>query len=196
MKTITLSVLAVFLIGFVNAQEKKDMSFGVKGGLNISSISNAEGDGVTSSALVGFHAGVFGEFMLSDKFGLQPEVLYSSQGVKIKFDGDKGDQKLDYIIIPVMAKYYVADAFSLELGPQIGFLTSAKVKSGGVSVSDKEFFKSTDFGINFGGGYDVTKNIILAARYNLGITRIQKDLSPGEKESKNSVFQISLGYRF
>jgi hypothetical protein len=47
--------------------------------------------------------------------------LSASQGVKIKFDGDKGDQKLDYIIILVVTKYYVADAFSLELGPQIGF---------------------------------------------------------------------------
>jgi hypothetical protein len=55
MKIITLSVLALF---FVNAQEKKDMSFRVKGGLNIACIVNAEGYGVTSSALVEFHAGV------------------------------------------------------------------------------------------------------------------------------------------
>jgi hypothetical protein len=58
MKIITLSVLALFFVGFVNAQEKKDMSFRVKGGLNIACIVNAEGYGVTSSALVEFHAGV------------------------------------------------------------------------------------------------------------------------------------------
>lgn len=70
-------------MGFICAQDKKDMSFGIKGVLNISSISNVEGDGLNSSSLVGFHAGFFGEFMISDKFAIQPEVLYSTQGVKL-----------------------------------------------------------------------------------------------------------------
>ncbi len=126
MKKITLLLVTVFTIGFVNAQDKENMSFGVKGGLNVSSITNADQDGVNSKSLIGFHVGFFGEFMISDKFAIQPELLYSAQGVKLDFDGDNGDLKLDYINIPVMAKYYVADAFSLELGPQIGFLVSAK----------------------------------------------------------------------
>jgi hypothetical protein len=196
MKKITLLVAAVFTIGFVNAQDKKDMSFGIKGGLNISSISNVEGDGVNSNSLVGFHAGFFGEFMITDKFTIQPEVVYSAQGVKLESGGDKGDLKVDYIIIPVMGRYYVAEAFSLELGPQIGFLVSAKAKSGGESIDVKSDLKSTDISLDFGAGYDITRNLMLGARYNLGLTRVQKDKVPGESDSKNSVFQISLGYKF
>lgn len=196
MKKIIFSTVAFLLFGFVNGQDKKDMSFGVKGGLNISSISNSDGGGVNSKALVGFHVGVFGEFMVSDKFAVQPELLYSAQGVTLEFDGDKGDLKLDYILIPVMAKYYVADSFSLELGPQIGFLVSAEAKSGGESEDIKDTLKSTDVSLDFGAAYNITKNFMLGARYNLGLTRVQKDLAPGESESKNSVFQIALGYKF
>ena len=196
MKKIILTVVLVFTFGFVNAQEKEDMSFGAKGGLNISSITNADQDGVNSNSLVGFHIGFFGEFMISDEFAIQPELLYSTQGVKLEFEGDKGDLKLDYINIPVMAKYYVADAFSLELGPQIGFLVSAKAKSGGDSVDVKDDTKSIDVSLGFGANYNFAEKFMLGARYNLGLTRVQEDLFPGESESKNSVFQISVGYKF
>lgn len=196
MKKIILTVVMVFTLGFVNAQEKADMAFGVKGGLNISTITNADVDGVNSKSLVGFHVGFFGEFMISNKFAIQPEVLYSAQGTELEFEGISGDLKLDYITIPVMAKYYVADAFSLELGPQIGFLVSAKAKSDGESEDVKDELKSTDVSLNFGLGYDITQNFMIGARYSLGLTRLQDELIPGEDESKNSVFQISVGYKF
>jgi hypothetical protein len=184
MKKIIFTVVAVFTLGFVSAQEKEDMSFGVKGGLNLATVTNTAG----SKTLAGFHVGFFGTFMLDDSFALQPEVLYSMQGAKF----DDGDLKLDYIAVPVMLKYYVADAFSLELGPQVGFLVAAK--EDGVDI--KNDVKSIDFGINFGASYDITENFMLGARYNLGITRWQDQLFPGEAESKNSVFMISLGYKF
>lgn len=196
MKKIILTGVMVFTFGFVNAQEKAAMAFGVKGGLNISTITNADVDGVNSKSLVGFHVGFFGEFMVSYTFAIQPEILYSVQGTELEFEGESGDLKLDYITIPVMAKYYVADAFSLELGPQIGFLVSAKTKSGGVSEDVKDELKSTDVSLNFGLGYDITENLMIGARYNLGLTRLQDELFPGEDESKNSVFQISVGYKF
>ncbi|MDI6034619.1 porin family protein [Flavobacterium sp. LB2P84] len=196
MKKIILTVVMAFTFGFVNAQEKADMAFGVKGGLNISTITNADVDGVNSKSLVGFHVGFFGEFMISNTFAIQPEVLYSAQGTKFEFEGLDGDLKLDYITIPVMAKYYVADAFSLEVGPQIGFLVSAKAKSGGESEDVKDELKSTDVSLNFGLGYDITENFMIGARYNFGLTRLQDELFPDEDESKNSVFQISIGYKF
>ena len=198
MKKIMLMTVTFFVFGFANSQNKKEVSFGIKGGLNVSTITNVNSidTGVSSSALIGFHVGVFGEFLLSDKFSLQPELLYSTQGVKLNFSGETGDLKLDYINIPVMAKFYVAKEFSLEFGPQIGFLTSAKAKSGGASVDVKESMKSTDFGLDLGAGYDFGKNVTLGLLYNYGLTRVQKDLASGESESKNSVFQLSVGYKF
>ncbi|MFE3868985.1 porin family protein [Flavobacterium sp. LS2P90] len=196
MKKITLLLVTVFTFGSVNAQDKEDMSFGVKGGLNVSSVTNTDQDGLNSKSLIGFNLGFFGEFMISDKFAIQPELLYSAQGVKLESGGDDGDLKLDYINIPIMAKYYVANTFSLEFGPQIGFLVSAKAKSGGVSEDIKDQVKSTDVSLGFGASYYFAEKFMLGARYNLGLTRIQEDLFLGESESKNSVFQVSLGYKF
>lgn len=196
MKRITLLLVTVFTFGFVNAQDKKEMSFGVKGGLNVASISNIDEDGVNKDPLIGFHIGFLGEFMISDQFAIQPELLYSTQGVKANFDGEKADFKLDYINIPVMAKYYVADAFSLELGPQIGFLVSADAEAGGVSVDIKDELKSVDVSLGFGASYIFAEKFMLGARYNLGLTQVQEEVSPGDSEWKNSVFQISVGYKF
>ncbi len=196
MKKIIFTVAAIFAIGFVNAQEKEDMSFGVKGGLNISSITNSDVDGMDSNSMVGVHIGLFGEFKIADKFAIQPELLYSTQGVKLEESGFDADLKVDYINIPVMAKYYVAKDFSLEFGPQIGFVASAKIKSGGESVSIKDDVKSIDLSLGFGAAYNITDKFMVGARYNLGLTRLQKELEPGESDSKNSVFQISVGYKF
>lgn len=193
MKKIILSAIAVMAFGFANAQETK---FGVKAGLNIANIG---GDIEENKSLVGFHVGGFAEIKLSEKFAIQPELLYSAQGVK--YDGD-GDAKttLGYLNIPVMAKFYVADKFSLEAGPQIGFLLSAKDKfeEDGISVDldTKDAYKSIDFGLNFGAGYDFTENLSAGVRYNLGLSNIADTEDSDDFKINNSVFSISVGYKF
>jgi long-subunit fatty acid transport protein len=200
MKKVVLTAAAVFAFGFANAQ---DVKFGVKGGLNVATLT---GDIENASSKVGFHVGGFAEIKVSDKFAVQPELLFSTQGFKREYMEDFGgedvsvEQKtnLSYINIPVMAKYYVADGFSLEAGPQIGFLTSAKNKfeaEGEKEEEDaKDEFKSVDFGLNFGAGYDFTENLSAGLRYNLGLSNIAKD--SGDFKVKNSVFSVSLGYKF
>lgn len=185
MKKIILTAAAVLALSFANAQ---DVKFGVKGGLNIASITNSD----NANSLTGFHVGFFAELNVSEKFTLQPEVLYSIQGAK-----DSGiTLNLGYINLPIMAKYYVAKDFSLEFGPQIGFLISAKAKVDGESGNVKDLLKSTDFGLNLGAAYDISKNMTVGLRYNLGLSQVQKDLDPGEPASKNSVFSVSIGYKF
>lgn len=91
-----------------------------------------------------------------------------------------------------MAKFAVAEKFNLQAGPQIGFLMSASADSKDV----KDSFKSLDFGLNLGAGYDLTEKLFLEARYNLGLAQTQKDLGAGETAAKNAVIQLSLGYKF
>ena len=193
MKKIILTVLALSAFTFSNAQKKggsgDSTTFGVKAGLNLSSITNSDG----AKTQVGVNVGGFAKIMVADKFAVQPELLFSTQGAK--YDG--GSFNLSYINIPIMAKYYVADKFNLEAGPQIGFLMSAKAKADGFGSTDvKDMFKTTDFGLNLGAGYDISDNISVGARYCLGLSQLQKDLASGETASKNSVIQIDLGYRF
>lgn len=190
MKKIILSAVAIMAFGFANAQ---DVKFGVKGGLNVANLS---GDVNDNSALVGFHVGGFAEIKVSDKFAVQPELLFSTQGAKFDEGGSDVKFNLSYLNIPVMAKYFAAEKFSLEAGPQIGFLMSAKAKGDGGSIDIKDEMKSIDFGVNFGAGYDFTENLSAGVRYNLGLANIAKTEAGDNTKVKNSVFSISLGYKF
>lgn len=185
MKKILLTAAAVFAISFANAQ---DVKFGAKAGLNLSSLANAEG----AKTQVGFHLGGYATISVSDKFAVQPELLYSAQGAK--FEG--GSLNLSYINIPVMAKFNVADKFNLEVGPQVGLLMSASQKFSGGSLDVKEGYKTMDFGLNFGAGYDVAENINVGLRYCLGLSQLEKELATGQTATKNTNIQLSLGYRF
>lgn len=218
MKKILLSAVVVFTFGLTNAQ---DVSYGVKGGLNLSNLS---GDIEDTKSLFGAHVGAFAEIKITDKFSVQPELLFSMQGAKQEytyfesFEGftitetEKTTLKLGYLNLPIMAKYYVSDKFSLEAGPQIGFLLSAKVdfeytyretfdgvteiesESGSVDIKDE--VKSIDFGFGFGAAYNFTDKLSLGARYTLGLTSIAKDFEGESADIKNNVLQVSLGYKF
>ncbi|MDR0659553.1 MAG: PorT family protein [Prevotellaceae bacterium] len=187
MKKVLLVVTLMLTIGIVaNAQLK----FGVKAGANISNIA------VDADNKVGFNTGVFGEFKIS-KFAIQPEVLFSMQGAK----GADTKFETSYINIPVMAKYYIIKGLSVEAGPQIGFLTSAKFKpTEGDSEDVKEIMKKTDFAINFGASYELPIIPVgVFARYSLGITDLyDKDKLgiDGGDLGKNRVFQIGAFVKF
>ncbi|MCP2028796.1 hypothetical protein L1276_003967 [Flavobacterium sp. HSC-32F16] len=178
-------VLAVFtVLGFtnVNAQEIK---FGVKGGLNFSTVS---GDNTESiNYVTSYNLGVVSEIPLSEKFSFQPEVIYSRQGYTFNND----IVALNYLNIPLMAKYYVTKGLSVEAGPQIGFLLSAKNEK----IDVKDAFKTVDFGVNFGVGYKLENGLNFGARYNLGLSDIN-DIDNSSSKNKNGVFQISVGYFF
>ena len=184
MKKLLLTAAAVFAFGFANAQETK---FGVKAGINLS---NWGGDVEGTDSKVGLLVGGFAEIKLSDKFAVQPELLYSGMGAK---DGDVS-LNLNYLAVPVMAKYFVAEKFSLEAGPQIGFLMSAKAKLDGESEDIKDAFKSTDFGFNLGAGYDFTENISAGLRYNMGLSNILE--GSGDFKGTNNAFSLAVAYKF
>ncbi|AWK02804.1 PorT family protein [Flavobacterium crocinum] len=196
MRNFFLAAIAVMSFGVVNAQ---DIKFGVKGGVNLS---NFTGDIEDASSKVGFHVGGFAEFKLSDKFAIQPELLYSAQGAKFEDSFSKEKVSMSYLNIPIMAKYYIIDKLSVEAGPQAGFLLSAKsnwessyngkVASGKDNI--KDIFKTTDFSFNVGAGYDFTENLSAGLRYNFGLSNISDSKEGGKIH--NNVISLSLGYKF
>ena len=195
-----LFLLTFILTAFtINAQ---DVTFGAKAGLNFASMTgdDAEGlDGRTS-----FHLGVTAEIAVSDVFSIQPELLYSGQGYTDSgeintIDGDVNIDvagRVDYLNLPIMVKYYASDSFSLEFGPQIGFLLSAEQEiEGGLSQTDdlKDALKSTDFALNLGAGYKLDSGLNFGLRYSIGMTDVLDADSDG---FKHSVLQLSVGYNF
>jgi opacity protein-like surface antigen len=199
MKKVLLTI-AMVAAGFTaNAQ---DVKFGVKAGMNFASLNgNKEVTSTFKDSRTSFHIGAMAEISISEKFSFQPELLYSVQGASANsFQGTEADVtfKLDYITMPLMAKYYVSEGFSLEAGPQLAFNTTSKIKAeanGQEATEDmKDETNGFDLGLNFGLGYKLENGLNFSTRYNLGLSDIVKD-NEGDAV-KNGVFQVSVGYFF
>jgi len=195
--------IAVFTaVGLMSANAQT--SFGVKAGVNLA---NGAGDVEEADTKLGLHIGGFAEFMFTEKFAFQPELLYSMQGYKYEEDIEVGDGssvnvedkiKLDYINIPLIFKYYVTEGLAIEAGPQVGFLVSAKEELEGGGESEEfdidEAYNSLDYGVNFGLSYSLDMGVMFGARYYYGIADI--DDTSDDFDEKNSVIQLSVGYKF
>lgn len=179
MKKLLLSLLLLTGTFAVNAQSVK---FGVKGGVNFATI---RGNDLDVDSKTGFHVGGVAELKLGDKFSLQPELLYTELGTK---DSDN-ELTLNYISVPVMAKFYLLEGFSVEAGPQFSFLVKDELETPvGILNPQTEDF---DFGLNVGLGYNFNNGLFVQSRYTLGVSPIQEN-----PDVKNGAFQLSLGYQF
>ena len=173
MKKIILSAVAVFAFGATNAQEAK---FGVKAGVDLASAkSSTDFLGTTISATAtetGFYLGGFVDVAVSEKFHVQPELMY----VSVK--------DLDFIKIPVLAKFQVGTGFNLLAGPNLGFFTKKATGR-----------KSMNYGIDLGASYDINENFIIDARYDIGLANLIDGATGGDSLKLSGVF-IGVGYKF
>lgn len=190
-------VIAVAFFGVSSLSAQEYVVFGAKGGVNFS---NFAGDGFASfeedsNARTAYHLGLVAEIPVSDRFSVQPEVLYSAQGfdiVQIENNPDV-EFRLDYINVPVLAKFYVTDGLSLVAGPQFGFLVESEIKSENSETElNSENFNNFDMAVGFGAEYKFNK-FFLYGRYNAGLTDIYENENV---EAKNSVIQAGVGFMF
>ena len=93
---------------------------------------------------------------------------------------------------------------SFSLGPQIGYLVSAKIKSDAIPELDlqdgeldaMDAYKSIDLSAKLGLGYILDNNMFFQVSYGLSISKINELESPLNETNRNSVFQLSAGYKF
>jgi hypothetical protein len=211
------AALLVLLFGEDVASE--NFYFTLKLGANLSNLSGIEG----SKNALGLNFGLGVNIRLSDRFYLVPEFMpLSSKGAKsIPFQAT-GNSDLDqliqpttstaremnYIDIPIVAKYYVTEELGLEAGPQISILTSATdVYRGKINEDDDLVFENDvksrlntiDVGVVAGVTYSLWdarggKGLYVHARYAYGLTDMVKD-NPGNA-IKNSLFQFAVSFPF
>ncbi len=184
------SVLIAF---FATCTFAQGVSFGVKGGLNISNV-NASGGAITlnTKSLAGFHLGGYMTAMLTSNLGIQPELLYSTQGDVYDVLGLSFTTNFNYITIPLLLRYNANDMISFHAGPQFGLLTSANVSSGSTTTDVKDQYNGTDFGLAFGGTVDLPMKINLTVRYCLGLSDVDKN---SNSTTTTTNFQLSAGYK-
>lgn len=169
-------LLIAFLVAGFTANAQK---FGVKGGLNFSKVKvNTSGISEFAEGRTGFYVGGLVDFKLSEKFHLQPEILFSSEG----------SENLDFtfINVPVMAKYYIVKGLNIQVGPQFGFIAD--------SDADTDSLKTLNLGVGAGVGFELPGGLFADARYNHGFSNLVKDGIATEFYER--AFQIGIGYRF
>ena len=173
------------------------------------------------SPIIGALIGAEAEYQLANMFSLAAGLNFSMQGSGWKdYDEKIGDVKFDikdnkmnlyYINVPVVANVYLFKGFAVKAGVQVGFLVkanyelSATVKDESTKETvttkiDRSFTsdcKKVDVAIPMGVSYQVpTIPIVIDARYNLGLTKVNKESVEGYKDVKNNVIQLTVGYKF
>lgn len=187
-------LLFAVCMAFVAGLKAQSIVVGPKGGLNITNISNID----DSKNKLSFHLGAFAEIKMNDYFSIQPELLYSRQGLCAeKLEGWKRRARVNYLNIPVLAKFYVWDELSVDLGPQFGFALNGKYKFSKDGDSEKRKIRDLNtFDLSFALGLSYNwEDFMFSARYNFGITNVIDKDAVGDN-NKNHVFQLSVGYRF
>jgi hypothetical protein len=181
-------ITSFFLLATMYTFAQAQLAIGVKAGPNFAKLDGTSAEG-TFKSRTGYHFGAFALIKLT-KIGIQPEILFSQQGTKIKTDQSDLDANFSYINIPVIIKLYTVAGINLQVGPQFGFLSRAEIDDDNV----KESVKNSDVSLALGAGWDLPFGLTLDARYNLGLSKINEN-DPNLDKIKNQVWQISVGYK-
>ncbi|GAB2762173.1 hypothetical protein GCM10010465_03610 [Actinomadura fibrosa] len=163
-------------------------AFGIKAGLNVSNI-HYNIEGASPEGATGLYAGTFVDFTLSPKFHLQPEVMYSVEGIK--------DGSVTFVNVPVVLKWFFAENIQLHAGPQLGVVIDAEGGTNGL--------ESTILSGVFGLGYEMPSGFQISTRFAMGATSIidknfKVDSGMGYDlvgiKGWTRTFQLGLGYKF
>lgn len=171
----------IIVLLFVSTATFAQFGLGIKGGMNFSNFNIDD-----ASSRTGYHFGAFAHVPISKNIGIQPEVLFSSQGAEVL------DTKvnLKYVNVPILLRLKLIEIINVHFGPQFGFAT--KAESDGDDILDN--IKDSDFSLVFGAGLNLPLGLEAGARYNLGVSDIN-DSGIAFEDAKNRVFQIYVAWR-
>lgn len=218
MKKIYLSALLINIT--FSGVLSQGISGGIRGGMNISnqSFTTSPPPGTSSNSIFGLIAGVYVTLAISENFGIQPELVFSQMGYSangmvniappnlpansLNF---KSVVNINYLCLPILLRYNFTKNFSLQAGPQLGYLLSAKASAeispvptgfpGSSTLDIKDQINTIEFGAVFGLGADFGK-FNAGARYNLGFSNLNKNVAAGTSDkTTNNAIQILVGYK-
>lgn len=189
--------VAILLFLLLSVSSHGQISFGIKGGLNLTTLDFSAPE-LSYESRTGYHAGFFLRSSFG-KVGLQPELLLFTQRGQLQssFFGT-AQESFTYVSLPVMLKFYPVAGLNLQLGPQLGFLVDGEREYdsflGRARQDISEHYKKSDVSVSLGAGYDFDFGLGLDVRYNIGIKDIN-DVADG-REARSRIFLLSLGWNF
>ena len=186
--------LAIALMVIVPAAAKAQMSpvsAGIKGGINSATLSSDIDEDL--GQLIGGVGGVFIGRDINKNFGLQLEGLYSMRGAK--FEAGDAKVKLNYIDVPVTARFGTTTASGIKAfaftGAQASFNVKAEAELLGETADLEDDTEKFDLGWTVGAGVEVNR-FTVDARYTMGLMNIAKD---DTESTKNRTFTVMVGIR-
>ncbi len=205
-------ILITLLLGDKLNSDK--LEFGIEGGLNWASISSLE----TSTYQPNWNLGFYFNFKMNDAWYINTGVLVkSSLGVNKLTDSDLNklgatiyhdqegsringnySQKMNYFLVPVLAKYKFKNHIYLEMGPQFGLMYrswiqfDSDLEGSDMIIKDynKEKLNKIDAGAIIGAGYRLFKGTgwTIGVKYYYGFIDVYKNIA----ESNNSSVFVKL----
>lgn len=192
----------------------QDTNFGVKAGLNYSSIVGDLTEGIKFR--FSGHAGVFVESEFSYTFSLQTELLYSSQGFQFSSDlralensgatFDENDFRtnvqLNYLTVPILGKFALNDRLDVQFGPQFGFLLNQVSKIKNLDQRDETIPDNRtttpgnfqlDYGLVAGLALNINDVVAIEPRFYIGLRNRLNGLG-GTLQNYNVAIQVSANY--
>lgn len=216
MKNILLTFTLASLI--LGANSLAAQSFGIKGGLNASSIyleNTSNNSSEETKATPGFHLGFFGNSPLSNLFSIEPSILFNTKGYRSEAVADANNSytrsvNLYYADVNVPLKLAIGgDKVKIyaKAGPYLGFGLAGRNKTttvifGNESTSTKDVewgtgnlsdLKRIDYGVTIGAGLDID-NLQIGLAYDYGLADISASNNFGTTVS-NRVLRLSFGIR-
>jgi hypothetical protein len=177
--------LALLIFAFAGSNlYAQGLGLGIKAGANFA---NQNISDISTDSRTGFHGGAYLVLGFSEKWAIQPEVLFSSQGSELPNTSEIN--KFNYLSIPILLRWKPVSLISIEAGPQFSSLVSAVDKSGD---SIKEDFKNSDFGMALGASVHLPLGLNGGLRYVWGFTNVN-DLE-NDREVKNKMVQVYVGW--
>lgn len=176
---------------------------------------NATLNTVDNKSRISVNLGIKAEYTLSDQWGIESGLYYSPQGDRIEGDAvvvllgeDRpveyiATTELEYILLPIKAKYAFSDKFSALFGPQIGYRLSGSqgVTEGFFPLTNDtlEFEENVDDRLNefdFGGiggiEYKINDQFGINAEHYIAATQLPVE----DRKVHNSVTSFKLFFYF
>ena len=206
MKKKTLMIMAAVMLMAGGQLYAQTFQWGVKAGGNLTNFLSSNTSTYNSySATAGWNAGVFTNFWFDNgqHFAIAPEILYTTAGAEVSAGTNQGGAtatgktgfKLEYVNIPVFAKYKFNGGFYLETGPEINFNISNQQYQ---NESVKTLTNGADFEWGLGLGYQSPIGLGIDLRYNQGITNVANTSNAtwNDVTLRNSGFMLDVFYTF
>jgi hypothetical protein len=195
-----LLTLGIFLAitAVSKAQILPKVQVGIKGGVNLSSLSNSSGT-FSADNRAGYLGGIWARFGALG-FNFQPELYVTSKNVDINNSNTKvGSAKFTSIDVPLLLGGKIG-AFGLGgrfyAGPLLSFAINKDNSFGSAVGGATRFdYKSSNFALTAGAGIDISK-ISIDLRYEAGLTKQNYFDGSTNYKTRVSLFNLSLGYAF